>query len=285
MEADRLISAAFLANHPAEAASFLEARPLPAVAAFLAACDPDDLAPVLAAMDPTLAAAVLGEVDVGVAAEFVEALPRDVASVLLRRVAPAGKGAILDRLPPRIAGRVRELLRYPPGSAGSLLDPAVLTMPPDLTVQEVLLRVRDAHVHVHCYLFVVERRGSLLGVLTLRELISAAPDALVGAVAHTSVATLPATADRDAIVAHPAWDDLHAVPVVDDGGRLLGILRHETLRRLEHEGHNKPRTRAAAEVALDFGEIAWTTGATLLHDLATVLAVPPLRPARMETAE
>lgn len=285
METDRLVSAAFLAKHPAEAARSLEAHPAPAVAAFLAECDPEHLAAVVAAMDPTVAAAALCEVDAEVAAPLIEVLPADAASVLLRRLAPADRGAILDRLSPRTAARVRELLRYPPGCAGALLDPAVLTVPPDLAVREVLQRVREADVHVHHYLFVVDRRGSLLGVVSLCELLAAAPDALVGAVACRTVATLPATADRDAIVAHPSWNDLHAVPVVDAGGRLLGILRHETLRRLENEARATPLGGAAAAAALDFGELAWTTGATLLGELAAAFGGPASRSARKETGE
>ena len=283
LETDRLVSAAFLANHPAEAARTLEARPAPAVAAFLAECAPDDIAAVVSAMDPTVAAAALSEVDAEVAAPIAEALPADTASVLLRRLAPPARGALLDRLAPRTATRVRELLRYRPGSAGALLDPAVLTVPPDLAVGEVVQRVREAGAHVHHYLFVVERRGSLLGVVSLRELLSADPDVLVGAVAHRAVATLPASADRDAIVAHPSWNDLHAVPVVDAGGRLLGILRHETLRRLESQGRTTPLGGAAASAALDLGELAWTGGAALLGELAAAFSGPPPRSARKET--
>ena len=285
LEADRLVSAAYFANHPAEAARTLEACPAPAVAAFLSECDPGHVAAVVSAMDPTVAAAALLELDAEVAAPIVEGLPVDAASVLLRRLRSAERSAILDRLSPRTAARVGELLRYPPGSAGALIDPAVLTVAPDLTVQEVLQRVREAGARVHHYLFVVERRGSLLGVMSLRELLSAAPDALAGAIARRNVATLPATADRDAIVAHPSWNDLDAVPVVDAGGRLLGILRHETLRRLENEMRATPLADAAAAAALDFGELAWTAGATLLGELAAAFSGAPPRAARRETGE
>ena len=274
METDRLVSEAFLEHHPIEAARTVEACPLAAVAAFLAEAAPDDLAPVVAAMDPTVAAHAVGEMDAGVAATLVEALPAHAASVLLRRLGRDASGPILDRLSPRAGARVRTLLRYPAGSAGALLDPAVLTMPPDLTVREALQRVRDADAHVHYYLFVVDRRGSLLGVVSLRELLGAASDALIGAVAHRTVATLPATADRDVILAHPSWSDLHALPVVDAGGRFLGIVRHETLRQLESEARATPLGSATVAAALDLGEVAWTAGAALLGEVLAAAGAP-----------
>ena len=285
METGLLLSEAFLANHPTEAARTVEGRPVPEIAAFVSECAPERLARVVASMDPTVAAAALGEVDAGVAASLVEALPAGAASVLLRRLAADARGAILGRLSPRAGARIRTLLRHPTGSAGALLDPAVLTAPPDLTVRETLHRVRVAGAHVHHYLFVVDRRGSLLGVVSLRELLAAGPGALLGAVAHRTVATLPATADRDAILAHPSWNDLHALPVVDAGGRFLGIVRHETLRRLESEAPAKPLGTAAVAGALDFGELAWTGGAVLLGELLATRGPPPRRTARGEAGE
>ena len=284
MEVDRLVSEAFLENHPTEAARTVEACPLAAIAAFLTEGAPDELAPVVAAMDPTVAAHAVAEMDGGVAATLVEALPAHAASVLLRRLGPGASGPILDRLSPRAGAGVRTLLRYPAGSAGAMLDPAVLTMPPDLTVGEALRRVRDADAHIHYYLFVVDRRGSLLGVVSLRELLGAASDALIGAVAHRTVATLPATADRDAIVAHPSWSDLHALPVVDVDGRFLGIVRHEMLRLLESEARATPVGSATVGAALDLGEVAWTAGAALLGEVLAAVGAPPARSTETEVS-
>lgn len=280
METERLVSEAFLEHHPSEAARTVEARPAAAVAAFLAESPPERLAPVVTAMDPTVAAHALGDIDAAVAAALVEALPSHAASVLLRRLAPETRDGILERLAPGAGARVRRLLRYAPGSAGALLDPAVLTAPPDLTVRETLQRVRDADAHVHYYLFVVDRRGSLVGVVSLRELLGAASDALLGAVAHRTVATLPATADRDAILAHPSWSDLHALPVVDAGGRFLGIVRHETLRLLESEARATPVGSATVAAALDLGEVVWTAGAALLGEAIAAVGTPPRGPDR-----
>ena len=268
MEADRLLSEAFLANHPTEAARAAETHPPAAIAAFLSDSALDHLAPALAAMDPAVAAAALAEVEAGVAATLVEALPAHGAGALMRRLAPEVRAQILERLPPRAAIRIRTLLRHGPGSAGALLDPAVPTASPDQTVGETLRRVRDRGAEAHDgYLFVVARDGALLGAIGPRELLTAGPEAVVGALARRAVAALPATADRGAILAHPARHDPRGLALVDAEGRFLGVVRPETLRRLESEARATPLGTAAVDAAIDLGELAWAGGAALVGEL------------------
>ncbi|MXW36071.1 MAG: CBS domain-containing protein, partial [Chloroflexi bacterium] len=204
------------------------------------------------------------------------------AGVLLRRAEAPSRSAILKQLPSRAASRLGGLLQYPEGSAGALLDPSVRTAPPDLTAQVMLDRLRAAGGTVHSYLYVVDRRGVLMGVMTLRELIGAAPDALLGAVAKHRIATLPATAGRAAIVTHPAWRDLRALPVVDSEGRFLGIVRHETVHELLSGAAARGLAPAATGVALEIGELVWDEGASLLEDLFEALYDAPEPPRRVD---
>lgn len=74
-----------------------------------------------------------------------------------------------------------------------------------------------------------------MGVLTLRELLQAHPRRSLGDVARQPVERLHDRDPRAKILWHPAWRSFHALPVVDDAGLLVGVLRYETLRRLEAE--------------------------------------------------
>lgn len=267
MEADRQLADAFFEHHPTEAARTLEAASPAEIGALLSGMGSARVAPVVAAMEQSVAAAVLGVIESPAAARIVEALPPRTAGTLLRRIEPAARSAILDRLPSRTASRLGRLLRYPEGSAGALLDPSAQTAPPDVTAGGMLERLHTAGGTVHAYLYVVDRRGNLIGVMTLHELIAAPPDALLDAIAKRRIATLPATAGRAAIVTHPAWRDLRALPVVDREGRFLGIVRHETVRELESGASARALEPAAAGLALDLGELAWLEGAALVEDL------------------
>lgn len=267
MEADRQLTDAFFEHHPTEAARALEAAPPAEIGALLSEMESPRVAPVVAAMEQAFAAAVIRVIESRVAARMVGALPPRTASALLRRIDPPARSAILDRLSSRTASRLGGLLQYPEGSAGALLDPSAQTAPPDVTAGEMLERLHTASGTVHAYLYVVDRRGILIGVMTLQELIAASREAMLDAIAKRRIATLPATAGRAAIVTHPAWRDLRALPVVDREGRFLGIVRHETVRELESGASARALEPAAAGLALDIGELAWMEGAALVEDL------------------
>lgn len=275
MKAARQLADAFFEHHPTEAAGTLEEASRAEIGMLLSEMDSSCAAPVVAAMDQAVAAHVVGAMDPGVAARIVQALPPHAAGMLLRRVTPRVRSAVLQQLPSRDASRVAAMLHYPEGSAGALLDPSVQTAPPDLTAEAMMERLRTVGGTMHFYLYVVDRRGVLIGVATLRELIGAPPHALVGAIANRRIATLPATARHAAIVTHPAWQDLRALPVVDREGRFLGIVRHQTVRELESGDPARALEPALTGLALDIGELAWTEGATLLGDLFDVLCDAP----------
>ena len=271
MEADRQLAGAFFEHHPTEAARTLEAAPPGEIGALLSEMDGARVAPVVAAMDPAVAAAVLGVIDPPVAAGIVAAMQPRAAGVVLRRAAAPARAAILKQLPSRTASRLDALLEYPERSAGALLDPSVRTAPPDLTAQAMLDRLHAAGGTVHSYLYIVDRRGVLVGVMTLQELIAAPLDVLLGAIAKRRLATLPATAGHAAIVTHPAWRDLRALPVVDREGRFLGVVRYETVRELESGASARALEPVATGLALDVGELAWVEGAALVEDLIDAL--------------
>ena len=276
METDRQLADAFFEHHPTEAARAMETAPPVEIGALLSELDSVRVAPVITAMEPAAAAAALATIDPPAAARIVDAMPGRAASVLLRRAAPAARSEILERLSSRTAKRLARLLEYPEGSAGALLDPSVLTAPPDLTVQETLDRLRTTGGEAYFYLYVVDRRGILIGVVTLRELLVAAPDAVIGAITKRQVATLAATAGRDAIVTHPAWREFRALPVVDREGHFLGMVRHATVHELESGATARTLGPALTGVALDIGELLWTEGAALAGEVFEAVDDPQL---------
>jgi CBS domain-containing protein len=128
------------------------------------------------------------------------------------------------------------------------------------------------------YLYVVDRTGRLVGVLNLRELMLAPGDATLGAVMRPATARLTALDGVGAVVVHPGWRALHALPVVDAGGRFVGAIRYETIRRLE--AHPERATPVGSRVGLWLGlaELCWVG----LTGVLVSLGSPP--PASSEDA-
>jgi len=280
METEHLFAQSFLAMYPEEAAAELERLPPADVAALLADAPPEIAAMVLRRMSPFSAATCLTSFAVESTSPILTALPLDSAALLLRRLEPSSQEHLLANLSSDVAPPLRLLLHYPEGSAGALMDPRALALPEDIPVRDALERVRQIPQHVLYYLYVVNREQKLVGVLNLRELMLALPTALLHAVMRPHVARIVAGADRAAIVSHAAWRDIHALPVVDDGGVFLGVLRYETLRRLEDESAANRQTQNAVATLLSVGELYWTGLSYVLAGLTAALMPPTTRQDR-----
>jgi magnesium transporter len=268
-DTDRLVARALGEGHPADAARVVERFDAAVAAALLQEWAPRPAATVLEQMMPEPAAAALGRLPSSRAREVLAELHLDSVVGLLRRTPDAAREAVLAAMDAERREPLRRLLVHPDGTAGGLMDPLVLALPDDLEAALTLRRVREAPQRALAYVYVVDRAGRLAGVTSLHELLTARDDARLGELMRTPVMRLHASDDRPAILAHPGWNEFHALPVVDEGGRFLGALRYETLRRLETEGGGR-RGQAAVSVAVSLGELYWMGLSGLVEGLGTV---------------
>lgn len=271
MDTERLLSQSFAEDHPSDAAAILERLKPQETAAYLDQLPPRQSAALLRCMVSPYAAECLVHLSPERFALAIEALALDIAAALLRRLDQPLQERLLEQAPSDVAGLLHRLLRYPEASAGALMDPRALALPEDITAGEALTRIRRSPRHALYYLYVVDREQKLVGVLNLRELMLAPPRALLASVMRREVATIPASADRLVIVEHPAWHDVHALPVVDDRGVLVGALRYETLREIEGKSHAETAAAGAIATVLTLGELCWVGLAGVLTDLSTTI--------------
>lgn len=265
----------FIETHPVDAARVMERFAGELSSGVLQDVPLERLAPVIVAMSDHVAAECVAAMNPARAVAVLEALDLDQASALLRRVPePQRELLLLDMSPERVA-QLRRVLGFPPGSAGALMDPKVLSVPETLTAAEALEHVRGApHLAIY-YLYIYDESSRLSGVVNLRELMLADPDTPLTEMMATGVDRLTATADRKAILVHPGWTEYHALPVVDDGGRFVGALRYETLRRLEGQA----RTEApSASLAASLGELYWVGLSGILRGMGHVAAPGSFKP-------
>jgi magnesium transporter len=181
---------------------------------------------------------------------------------------------MLSLLSPERAEPLRKRLLYREGTAGALADPLVLALPDGITAGAALTRLKRLSRHVRYYLYVIDQEGRLLGVASLRELMLAQPSRLLSSVMNPQVERLVASDGPGDVLAHPAWRRVHALPVVDDQGVLLGIVGHETLRRLEQEASELGSSQATS-FGLEFGDLCWIGMTKVLGSVATAVFRPP----------
>jgi magnesium transporter len=222
-------------------------------------------------MTPTSGADCLARMRPDAAAAAVAESRTDLASALLRRLDDSARAALLDRLPEAEAGFLRDVLRYPEGSAGALMDPCAMAVADDVTAGEALARVRRSPRHMLYYVYVVDRTRRLVGVVDVRELMLARPGEALTGVMRRPVARLSATMTRPAILAHPGWRHVHALPVVDEESVLLGAIRYQTFRGLEDEVGHQSRRGDAVTTVFALGELYWLGLSGLLDGLSSVV--------------
>jgi magnesium transporter len=266
MTLEQRLAHAFLDEHPSEAAQALERITSERRAAVLRAA-PAESARALGHIVSSAAAESLALLTDAEAALVLDALPLATAIVLLRRM-PEAAERLVRGLPKEKQEWLRRALRYPDGTAGAVMDPAVLVLPDDISVAEARVRLRRQASQLLYYLFVVDRSGRLVGVLDIPELMRARTRSPIRAVMHERVEHLPAWTPATAVRVHPGWRRFHAMPVTDEEGRLVGAIRYQTLRRLEQEADGGEDGRQTAVTVGALGELFHLGVAAMVEGVA-----------------
>jgi magnesium transporter len=270
------LTLAYMRAHPAEAAQTLDAAPAEPLAQLLQATPVRVAGPVLAEMAPRRAAVALQHLPLSRAAELVAALGTQASIAVLRHVPDDLRQQLLALLPTGAALAIRLLLQFPDDSVGSLADMAVLGAAPRTSATDALRQVRDFDAAVSHVLVLHESRR-LLGWVRLDALLRAPESASLESLCVAPPAVLPATMPLSGALTVAAWSRASVLPVVDRGGRLVGLLARDTLARAAARA-----TRTQAEHSL--GEsLAGALAQSGLASIASLLQLgtfwfPPVPP-------
>jgi CBS domain-containing protein len=160
------------------------------------------------------------------AADILEEMEPDDAADILGVMEPERARDLLSRMEAEDADDVRELLTYDDDSAGGLMTTDVVTVPPTVTAEEAIRLVRQqaAQMDNVYYVYVVDEGEQLLGELSLRELIVAEPSTPIGRVMHRELIRGRLDDSQDEVARLIAKYNLLSLPIVDDVGRLRGIV-------------------------------------------------------------
>ncbi|HYG57662.1 MAG TPA: magnesium transporter [Symbiobacteriaceae bacterium] len=160
------------------------------------------------------------------AGDILEEMSADDVADLVGELTPQQAGVLLDLLDSEDATDVRELLGYRPDSAGGIMTTEVVALKQDTTAQEAIdeLRRLAPEVETAYYVYVVNDRDQLVGVLSLRELIIASPETPIKQIMRTKLITVHADEDQEQVAQEVKRYNIMAVPVVDDNQVLLGIV-------------------------------------------------------------
>ena len=158
---------------------------------------------------------VLDELYVDDAADIVEEMPANVVKRILKHADPEMRSSI------------NQILRYPENSAGSIMTTEYVSLRPNMTVGEAILRIRrqgiDKETIYTCYVTAKDRK--LMGLVTVKDLLLAEDDeALIQDIMITNLIYVTTKTDQEEVAHMFSKYDFLALPVVDGENRMVGIV-------------------------------------------------------------
>lgn len=209
---------------PAEIGNLLESLPHDKRMVVWGLVDPEDDGEVLvhvgdevresliADMDPDELVAAVEDLDIDDLADLVEDLPDAVIEEVLRA---------MDR---ENRERLEQVLSYPEDTAGRLMNPDVVTVRADTTVDVVLrfLRLRGELPEHTDHLYVVNRRHQLMGWVALQDLVTREPGTPINKLIDDELDSIHVADSAEQVARQFSDNDWVSAPVVDDGNILLG---------------------------------------------------------------
>jgi len=191
----------------------------------LAALDHEAAGTVLDDTTPSIRAELVEEMEPERLARIAETMPLDEAADLIGELEDEDGEAVLQHIADEDGEVLRDLLEYEEDTAGGIMNPEVVALPADATVDDAIHVLRKADENtVTAAVYVVDQANRLLGIVRLRRLVTAPSDAHLGAIMTTDVIAVPVDADQEDVADVVEKYDFLAVPVVDAAGHLLGAV-------------------------------------------------------------
>jgi Mg/Co/Ni transporter MgtE len=221
-----------------------------------AALDDERLADVLEELPEHDQVEILAGLGRERAADILEEMDPDDAADLLAELPRTEQEMLLDLMQPDEADPVRQLMKYRPGTAGSVMtsEPVILT--PDATVAEALARIREPQLPpvVAAQVFVARApmatpTGKYLGMVHFQRLLREPPATLLGGIVDSDLHPLDENTTLTDITRRMATYDMVAMPVVDGAHRLVGAVTVDDV--LDHSLPEDWRERDAADHAAE----------------------------------
>ncbi|MBO8128659.1 MAG: magnesium transporter [Peptococcaceae bacterium] len=213
-------------THYADLAEVLPLFDLPEQIAILSHVDYNVAAQVLYELDRSQVASLLEGLGVHRTALILQEMSSDDAADLIGELDEETKAKYLGMMPSQDAEDVQELLEYEPDTAGGIMTTEFVFINKEMTAEEAIAHIRRTAPGAETvyYVYVVNDRNQLVGVISLRELILADPSKQIKDIMRTKVISLNVHTDQEEVARVVAKYDFLALPIVDDDGVLVGIV-------------------------------------------------------------
>ncbi len=186
----------------------------------------NEMALILQELDIEEQKTIIDELGIERCSKILVEMPSDNAVDLLGELDVDKRQEVLHLIDAEEAEDIRELMGYHENTAGGLMTTEYIVLPGNFTAEEAITKLRTIAPKAETvyYLYVVDKDEKLIGVLSLRDLIVAAPNAKISELMNERVVSVPVDMYQEEVARVVEKYDFLAVPVVDREHKLIGII-------------------------------------------------------------
>lgn len=188
--------------------------------------------------DTQKAAETISEMDISLASEIIIRLPQEQSIRILKAMSDDDKADLLSHLPEDISSTLLEklgavesqeietLLSYDDDTAGGIMTTEFFALPEECNITEAVeaIRRRGDEAETVFYIYVVDQRQHLVGIVSLRKLILSRPELTLRQIMNTNMVKVNTNTDQEVVAQLVEKYNILAIPVVDDENKLVGIV-------------------------------------------------------------
>jgi magnesium transporter len=179
----------------------------------------------LSELGPEGGAALLADRSPEEIARLLHDLPSDDAAAIIDNLPEPVSAAVLELIEKRPGDEVGDLLEYDEQTAGRIMNPKVFALSEDMTAGEAITTLQGSRdVEMVFYLYVVDARRHLVGVISLRRLLLVSPPTPLKRIMTTDLISVRTDTDQEEVARLVASYNLLAIPVVDEENKLVGVI-------------------------------------------------------------
>ena len=212
--------------HPSELAEILEDLAPAERDAVFTSLDEDVAADALEEVDPKLQKSLLAKLDEERIADIVEEMDPGAAADLLAELPEEQSDAILEEMEPEERQEVSELLEFDENSAAGCMTTDFVSLDLQATVAQAVqaLRAFDGDPESVTEIYLLDEKRVLRGSIPLARLVMAQPETHLSVLAEPRVLSCPADLHQNELAEMFDKYNLHALPVIDAQGRMVGVV-------------------------------------------------------------
>ncbi|MGB8267652.1 MAG: CBS domain-containing protein [Candidatus Velthaea sp.] len=212
--------------HPSDLAEIISDLSAQDAARVVGSLDDETAADAFEHLDAETTKSIIKDLGTERAADIIEEMDSDDAADLLGDLPEEQQAELLAKMDSETADDLRELAQYAEDSAGGLMTTDYFWIYPHRTVAATIEKIRELAPETEFiyYLYVTDQAEKMLGVLSLRTLLLASPEATIHSIMDSDIVSVAADATAEEVASTIARYDLLSCPVLDEQGRMLGIV-------------------------------------------------------------